>query len=65
MQSAHSDMSLFVASHCRDRRASSKTTVTDAAWLDFMRLVVHKPLENELKLLLDKYKTVRMTSSHP
>lgn len=41
----------------RDRRAVSKTTVTDAEWMDFIRLVVHKPLENELKLLLDKYKT--------
>ena len=33
-------------------------TVIDSDWLDFMRLVVHKPLANELKLLLDKYKTV-------
>ncbi|CAF0764716.1 unnamed protein product [Adineta steineri] len=40
----------------KQRQSTSKGTVTDAEWLDFMRLVVHKPLENELKLLLDKYK---------
>lgn len=36
----------------------AKTTMIESDLLDFMRLVVHKPLANELKLLLDKYKTV-------
>ena len=35
--------------------------VTDAEWIDFMRLIVHKPLEYEIKLLLDKYKMVNIT----
>jgi hypothetical protein len=33
-------------------------TIADAEWIDFMRLIVHKPLECEIKLLLDKYKMV-------
>jgi hypothetical protein len=42
----------------RQRQSSSKMTVTDAEWIDFMSLIIHKPLENELKSLLDKYKMV-------
>jgi hypothetical protein len=40
----------------KQRQSSSKLTITDAEWIDFMRLIIHKPLERELKLLLDKYK---------
>ncbi len=38
-------------------------TIADTEWIDFMRLVVHKPLERELKLLLDKYKIVNIKFS--
>jgi hypothetical protein len=38
-------------------------TITDTEWIDFMRLIVHKPLEHELKLLLDKYKMVNIKFS--
>jgi len=34
--------------------------VTDTEWLDLIRFIVHKPLENELKMLLDKYKMVNI-----
>jgi hypothetical protein len=44
----------------RQRQPSSKGAVTDGEWIDFMRLIVHKPLEEELKLLLDKYKMVNL-----
>jgi hypothetical protein len=40
----------------KQRRSSSKVTITDAEWIEFMRLILYKPLERELKLLLDKYK---------
>jgi hypothetical protein len=44
----------------RQRRSSSKVTITDAEWIEFMRLILYKPLERELKLLLDKYKMVKL-----
>ncbi|CAF3841294.1 unnamed protein product [Rotaria sordida] len=40
----------------KQRQSASKVTITDAEWIDFMRLILHKPLERELKLLLDNYK---------
>ncbi|CAF2542356.1 unnamed protein product [Rotaria sp. Silwood2] len=40
----------------KQRQSSSKMTVTDAEWIDFIRLIIHKPLERELKVLLDNYK---------
>ncbi|UJR34115.1 hypothetical protein I4U23_021522 [Adineta vaga] len=41
----------------KQRQPISKSTVDDAEWIDFMRLIIHKPLEDDLKSLLDKYKT--------
>lgn len=35
-------------------------TINDAEWIDFMRLIVRKPLERELKALLDNYKMVKV-----
>ncbi|CAF3554016.1 unnamed protein product [Rotaria sp. Silwood1] len=40
----------------KQRQSSSKATITDAEWIDFIRLIIHKPLERELKALLDNYK---------
>lgn len=42
----------------RQLQPSAKATVNDNEWIDLMRFIVHKPLEDELKSLLDKYKMV-------
>lgn len=38
-------------------RELAKHSITDSDWMDFMRLAVHKSFEDDLKFLLDKYKT--------
>ncbi|CAF3130286.1 unnamed protein product [Rotaria socialis] len=40
----------------KQRQSSSKVIIDDTEWIDCIRLIVHKPLERELKSLLDKYK---------
>ncbi|CAF2191539.1 unnamed protein product [Rotaria magnacalcarata] len=40
----------------KQRQSSSKVTIDDTEWIDCIRLIVHKPLERELKSLLDNYK---------
>lgn len=51
-------------SYSRQRQPSSKVTIADAEWIDFMRLILRKPLEHELKSLLDKYKMVNLKFHH-
>jgi len=43
------------------KRQLAKDSITDAEWIDFMRLVTRKSFEDDLKFLLDKYKTVSNT----
>jgi hypothetical protein len=42
----------------RQHQALQPGTVTDSEWLDFIRLIISQPLENDIKMLLDKYKMV-------
>ncbi|CAF5122170.1 unnamed protein product [Rotaria magnacalcarata] len=44
----------------KQRQSSSKVTIDDTEWIDCIRLIVHKPLERELKSLLDNYKMVNI-----
>ncbi|CAF4381592.1 unnamed protein product, partial [Adineta steineri] len=37
-------------------QAIKPSTVVDDEWIDLIRLIICKPLENEIKMLLDKYK---------
>jgi hypothetical protein len=45
----------------RQHQTSKQATVTDGEWIQFIRLIVQKPLENDLKMLLDKYKMVNIS----
>ncbi len=44
----------------RQHQASRQRTITDTEWIDFIRFIVHKSFENELRMLLDKYKMVHI-----
>jgi hypothetical protein len=47
--------------YCRQHQALRQGTVADNEWLDLIRFIVYKPLENELQILLDKYKMVEIS----
>ncbi|CAF1086823.1 unnamed protein product [Adineta ricciae] len=41
----------------KQRQPTTKPTINDSEWIDLVRLIIHRPLEDELKSLLDRYKT--------
>ncbi|CAF0935159.1 unnamed protein product [Adineta ricciae] len=41
----------------KQRQPTTKSMINDSEWIDLVRLIIHRPLEDELKSLLDRYKT--------
>lgn len=44
----------------QQRQPTSKPMINDGEWIDLVRWIIHRPLEDELKSLLDRYKTVNL-----